>query len=177
MNTLSRMVLTASGLAVVVLCGFGLYLGCSALSSRGGLGDAEPTLGQEVIRSERLDDGLSAAERFWTAKQQVVHELIAQQRTLRDAIAQFILLSREWPGYNQSVKTFPALGSEEERAYQEIVTLVPHVLRGQLEEAAGVLSRLRKEQEKLQASAQGRRCVPVDPKTERNCCNPRKGGR
>jgi hypothetical protein len=171
------MALTASGLAVVVLCGFGLYLGCSALSCRGGLGDAEPTLGQEVIRRERLDDGLRVVRSQQKAKQEVVRDLIAQRRTLKGATAQFILLSREWFDKNKNVKPFPTQDSEEERAYQEIVTLVPYVLRGQPEEEAAVLSRLEKEQENLRV---GRKCptaVPADPKTERNRCNPRKGGR
>jgi hypothetical protein len=171
------MALTASGLGVVVLCGMGLHLGWSALNSRGGRGNAEPTLGQEVIRSERLDDGLRVVRNQQRAKQEVVRDLIAQQRTLKDATAQFILLSREWFDKNKNVKPFPTLESEEERAYQEIVTLVTHVLRGQPEEEAAVLSRLEKEQENLRV---GRKCpsaVPADPKTERNRCNPRKGGR
>jgi hypothetical protein len=174
MNVLSRVAVAASGLGVVALSGMGLHLGCSALNSRGGRGDTENALAQEVIRSKQLDDGLRVVRSHQRAKQEVVRDLIAQRRTLPDAIAQFLLLSREWFDNNKSVKPFPTQESEEERAYQEIVTLVPYVLRGQPEEAAVVLSRLEKEQDKLQA---GRKCPwagPADPKTEGNRCNQRK---
>jgi hypothetical protein len=160
MKVLSRVAVAVSGLGVGALC---LHLGYSSLNDLGGRGDVELTVSQEVIRGEQIEDGLSGSRSRQRAKQELVRDLIAQRRTLKDTMAQFIRLRREWYENHKNVEPFPSADSEEERAYEEILNLVPFVLHDQSEEGDAVRSRLKKEYEKL---GDLRKCplgVPGDP--------------
>jgi hypothetical protein len=152
MNAMLRPVLVGSVLGLLAVSLVGLRFACSRVDF------------QEVCRSEDLEQRQRATARRLEAMQQVVQELIAQRRTLAEAIARFQEVDHEWPEYTAKLqKRFGREWSGEEKAYRFILSTVQDLLRDRPEEAAAVIGRLEKEYQQLQA---GKR-TPSTVKTER----------
>jgi hypothetical protein len=160
MNALIRLaVVVAVVLPLAVLCCFGFRFACHPLG----------WLLNEASFGEALEKTQQAALRRVESKEQVVCEVIAQQCSLKEALARFQELDREfdreWPD------SFPKLSemrarkwpSEVEGHYHYIRAKVEDHLRGRPEEAAAVLGRLEKDYQQLRAGRQ----MPSTISTER----------
>lgn len=141
MNSSMRPVTIGSGVGFVAMCLIGLHFFLPSISF------AEANRGVELAR--RGDAIASRAE----ARQQIACELIAQQRTLADAIEQFRELDQEWPNHPPTVSEARARTTAEEWAYGHIRALVEDMLRDRPEEAEAVLHRLEQEFARLTAAS------------------------
>jgi hypothetical protein len=152
MNAMIRPLIVGSFVGLLAAGLFALRFACS------------PVDFQEVHRSEELEQRERATARRLEARQQVVQELIAQRRTLAEAIARFQEVDREWPDYTAELpERFGWEWVGEEKAYRYVLATVQDLLHDRPEEAAGVIGRLDKEYQQLQA---GKR-APSTVKTER----------
>ena len=94
--------------------------------------------------------------------------MIAQRCSLREALARFQELDREfdrdWPDSfsKQSEIRARKWPSEVERHYQYIIAVVEDLLCGRPEEAAAVLRRLDKDYQQLQTNAQTPSTAPME---------------
>jgi hypothetical protein len=150
MNTIIRVWTIGAVAGVFVVCVFGLPFACSPEDSL-----------ESSRRKQQLDELHRAVEYRREAREQVVLELIAQRRTLVEAIQEFQELDHEWPDFSAAPPQKPAEGAQE-RKYQHIRELVEALLHDRPEELAKVLRRLEQDYQQLHA---GRPTPP--PATER----------
>jgi hypothetical protein len=164
MNALIRLaVVVTIVLPLAVLGCFGFRFACHPVGR----------LLHEASHAEELQQAQQAALRRFESKEQVVRDVIAQRRSLKDALARLQELDREldreWPD------SFPKLSeirarkwpSEVERHYQYIIGVVEDFLRGWPVEAAAVLRRLEKDYQQLQTNPQTPSSAPME-RTERH---------
>jgi hypothetical protein len=126
---------------------FGLYGLCMAFT---------PMDIREADRSAELEQMRRATFGRIEARNQVVHELIAERCTLPEAIAEYLQLDRHWPDYPTEIAKERADRSQEENAYRYIRVKVQVVLRDHPDQAALVLRRLEQEHEKLRTRTEPR---------------------
>ena len=127
-----------------------------------------PSLTEERGREEKLREMHEATRRRLEAKRQVAQEVIAQRRSLAEAIEQFRTLDRQWPECPPE-PTLQALGiSEDELDGLCVLDYVKQALADRPNEAAEVASRLQKELEELLAARKKRRPAPAEPRTKRS---------
>jgi hypothetical protein len=140
MTAMIRPVLVASFVGLLAAGLFALRFACSPADFR------------ELRRSEELEQRQRATARRIEARQQVVQELIAQRRTLAEAIAHFQEVDRDWPDYTAELpQRFGWEWVGEEKAYRYILSTVQDLLHDRPEESAAVIGRLDKEYQQLQA--------------------------
>jgi hypothetical protein len=152
MNAMIRPLIVGSFVGLLAAGLFSVRFACSPVDFR------------EVDRSEDLEKRHKDTARRFEARQQLVQELIAQRRTLAEAIARFQEVDREWPEYTAALpKRFGREWVGEEKAYRYVLATVQDLLHDRPEEAAAVIGRLDKEYQQLQA---GKR-APSTVKTER----------
>jgi hypothetical protein len=119
---------------------------------------------REVRRREELQQWRRDTLRFTEARVEVVRELIAQRRSLKEALTRLQELDRERSDFiAKSSKTYEGYSPHMEEHYQYIIAIAKGLLKDRPEEAAVVLCRLEKEYQQLQA---GRQMPPSAP-TER----------
>ena len=130
-------------------------------------GGQSPSLAEESGREAELQQSFEALRRQRQAKRQVAEEVMAQRRSLAQAIEQFRALDREWPELRSALPTPEELGlSAEEEGGRDVLYFVQQVLADRPGEAAKVVSRLEKELQELLAKRKKRHPAPADPRTE-----------
>jgi len=139
MNAQFRTAVVAFVVGLLTLGVFGLRLAWSPSD-----------LQRESRRVEELQRLRRAMDRRTEARQQAAQEWIAQRCTLAETMQRFQELDGEWPDYiTLRRKWWP---SDDERHYRVLLAHVGGALEGRPEELAGVLRRLEKDYQQLQAS-------------------------
>src|SRR5262245_55697009 len=166
MNALLRLaVVVTVMLPLAVLGCFGLRIACNPEALR--------ILLREARLREELQQGQQATLRRVESKEQVVRDVIAQRCSLKEALARFQELDREfdreWPDSCSKQSEIRAWRwpSEVERQYRNIIATVNDLRRDRPEEAATVLRRLEKDYQQLQTSTQTLSTAPME-RTERH---------
>jgi hypothetical protein len=163
MNALIHLAVVTVVLPLAVLCCFGFRFACSPVGR----------LLNEANRREELQQGQQATLHRFESKEQVVRDVIAQRCSLREALARFQELDREfdcdWPASfpKQSEMRARKWPSEVEGHYQYIIAIVQGLLDDRPDEAAAVLRRLEKDYQQLQAGTQTPSTAPME-RTERH---------
>ncbi|HEY7327386.1 MAG TPA: hypothetical protein VH592_07100 [Gemmataceae bacterium] len=156
MNALIRPIIVAVVLVPLAVCVFGLRFGCDSTDLR--------RMVREVRRREKLQQWRRDTLRFTEARVEVVRELIAQRRSLTQALTRLQELDREQSdSIAKSSKTYKRYFSDIEEHYQYIIAIAKGLLKDRPEEVEVVLCRLEKEYQQLQAS----RNVPSAMPTKR----------
>jgi hypothetical protein len=144
MNTLIRLAIVVLIVVPLALCIFGLSFACDSADFR--------SLVREVRRREVLQQWRRDTLRFSEARIEVVRELIAQRRSLKEALTRLQELDRERSDFiPKSAKTYERYFTHMEEHYQYIISIARGLLKDRPEEAAVVLCRLEKEYQQLQA--------------------------
>ena len=131
-------------------------------------GGQSPSLAEESGREAELQQSFEALRRQRQAKRQVAQEVMAQRRSLAEAIAQFQALDRDWPEGRLRFQKPQDFGmSEEEWDGRSVIYWVQQVLAERPDEAAKVAGRLEKELHELLAKRKKRHPAPVEPPTWR----------
>jgi hypothetical protein len=159
MNHLIRL---TSGLLCLGVLAVGImvsHLGCPLRWD----GDNRPSIAEVRGREERLKQRHDAWRRRLEAKRQVAEEVIAQRRSLAEAIEQIRALDRQWPQFRSPPQAPSQLGmSEDEFIGRNILAFVQEVLTDRPAEAAKVAGRLEKELQELLAARKKRRPAPAE---------------
>jgi lipopolysaccharide biosynthesis regulator YciM len=127
----------------------------------------------EASRSEALDKTQQAIVPLLESKEQVVHDVIAQRCSLKEALTRLQEVDDEvdlvWSASFSKLSEIRARiwPSEVEGHYQYTITTVKGLLRDRPDEAAAVLRRLAKDYQQLQTSTQTPSTVPME-RTERH---------
>ena len=128
-----------------------------------------PSLPEELEREAKLRESIEALRRQRQAKRQVAQEVMAQRRSLAQAIAQFQALDRDWPEGRLRFQKPQDFGmSEEEWDGRSVIYWVQQVLAERPDEAAKVVGRLEKELQELLANGKKRCPAPAHPRTEQS---------
>jgi hypothetical protein len=127
-----------------------------------------PSLPEELEREANLQQSIEALRRQRQAKRQVAQEVMAQRRSLAQAIEQFQAFDRDWPEGRLRFQTPKDFGmSEYEWDGRSVIYFVQQVLADRPDEAAEVVGRLEKELQELLAKRKKRHPAPAEPRTER----------
>ena len=125
------------------------------------------SLPEELEREANLQQSIEALRRQRQAKRQVAQEVMAQRRSLAQAIAQFQALDRDWPEGRLRFQTPEDFGmSEYEWDGWSVIYWVRQVLTDRPGEATKVVGRLEKELQELLQARKKRHPAPADPRTE-----------
>ena len=164
MNQLIRF---SSGLLCLGLLVLGIgvsHLGCPLRWD----GRKRASLAEERGREAKLQQSFEALRRQRQAKRQVAQEVIAQRRSLAQAIEQFRAFDQDWPEGRLRFQKPQDFGmSEEEWDGRSVIYWVQQVLAERPDEAAKVAGRLEKELHELLAKRKKRHPAPVEPPTKR----------
>jgi hypothetical protein len=156
MNLLIRQTVVVVILVPLAVSIFGLSFACDSTDLR--------RMVREVGRAEKLQQWRRDTLRFSEARVEVVRELIAQPRSLKEALTRLQELDRERPdSIANSSKTYERYFSHMEEHYQYIIAIARGLLKDRPEEVVAVLRRLEKEYQQLRAG----RHVPSAAATER----------
>jgi hypothetical protein len=156
MNALIRQTVFVVILVPLAVCIFGLRFACDSTDFR--------SLVREVRRREVLQQWRRDTLRFTEARVEVVRELIAQRRSLTQALTRLQELDRERSDFIAKLsKTHERYFCHLEEHYQYIIAIAKALLKDRPEEAAAVLRRLEKDYQQLQAG----RNVPSATPTKR----------
>ena len=156
MNTLIRLASVVLLVVPLALCIFGLSFACDSTDLR--------SMVREVRRREGLQQWRRDTFRFIEARQEVVRELIAQRRSLKEALTRLQELDRERSDFIAKLpNTYEQYFSHMEEHYQYIIAIARGLLKDRPEEVVAVLRRLEKEYQQLRAG----RHVPSAAATER----------
>jgi hypothetical protein len=132
-------------------------------------GGKSPSLAEERGRDVKLKESFEALRRHREAKRQVAEEVMAQRRSLAQAIAQFQALDQDWPEGRLRFQTPKDFGmSEYEWDGRSVIYFVQQVLADRPDEAVEVVGRLEKELQELLEARKKRRPAPADPRTEQS---------
>jgi hypothetical protein len=126
-------------------------------------GGKSPSLAEERGREANLKESFEALRRQRQAKRQVAQEVMAQRRSLAQAIEQFQALDQDWPEGRLRFQTPQDFGmSEEQWVGRSVIYYVKQVLADRPGEAAKVVGRLEKELQELLAARKKRRPAPAE---------------
>ena len=129
--------------------------------------DKRASMAEEIARHEQLDEQETALRRQRQAKRRVAAEVIAERRSLAEAIEQFQALDREWPDFGPTPHWPADLGlSAEEWSGRDVLYFVRLVLADRPDEAAAVVDHLEKELQQLLAERKKRLPAPAEQRTE-----------
>jgi len=130
-------------------------------------GGQSPSLAEESGREAELQQSFEALRRQRQAKRQVAREVMAQRRSLAQAIEQFQALDRDWPEGRLRFQTPQDFGmSEYEWDGRSVIYFVQQVLADRPGEAAKVVSRLEKELHELLAARKKHHPAPAEAPTK-----------
>jgi hypothetical protein len=119
---------------------------------------------REVRRREELQQWRRDTLRFTEARVEVVRELIAQRRSLKEALTRLQELDLERSDFiAKSSKTYEGYSPHMEEHYQYIISIAKALLKDRPEEAAVVLCRLEKEYKQLRAGRNVPSAMPTKP--------------
>ena len=131
-------------------------------------GGKRASLADERGREAKLLQSFEALRRHREAKRQVAQEVMAQRRSLAQAIEQFRAFDQDWPEGRLRFQKPQDFGmSEEEWDGRSVIYFVQQVLAERPDEAAKVAGRLEKELHELLAKRKKRHPAPVEPPTWR----------
>jgi hypothetical protein len=138
------------------------FRGCSA-------GRTSLTLPEALEQSEQIDRFEEASLRRLDTKKRIAEEVIAGQKSLAEAMAQFRALDQEWPKFGSASMTRQDLGiSEDEWDGRGVIVTVRNVLTHRPDEAAAVVARLEKELQELLAGRKKRPAAPLEKPVEQS---------
>jgi hypothetical protein len=130
-------------------------------------GGKRASLAEELGREANLKESFEVLRRQRQAKRQVAQEVIAQRRSLAQAIEQFRALDRDWPEGRLRFQTPQDFGmSEYEWDGRSVIYFVRQVLADRPGEATKVVGCLEKELHELLQARKKRHPAPADPRTE-----------
>ena len=130
-------------------------------------GGKRASLADERGREAKLLQSFEALRRQRQAKRQVAQEVMAQRRSLAQAIAQFQALDRDWPEGRLRFQTPQDFGmSEYEWDGRSVIYFVRQVLADRPGEATKIVGCLEKELHELLQARKKRHPAPADPRTE-----------
>jgi hypothetical protein len=160
MNLLIRHTVVVVIFVPLAVCIFGLSFACDSTDLR--------SMVREVRRREGLQQWRRDTFRFIEARQEVVRELIAQRRSLKEALTRLQELDRERSDFIAKLsKTYGRDLSHIEEHYQYIIAIAKDLLEDRPEEAAFVLRRLEKEYQQLRVGRHRPSAMPTKA-TEQN---------
>jgi hypothetical protein len=124
------------------------------------------TLLEALEQSEQIDRFEEASLRRLDTKQRIAEEVIAGQKSMAEAMAQFRALDQEWPQFDLSRTKAERAMSEDEWDGQGVIVTVRLVLKDRPDEATAVVARLEKELQELMTDRKKRPAAPVEARIE-----------
>jgi len=142
LSCLGVLVLSVIALICTVPSRF-VFLGCAA---------DRISQAEEIGRSEQIDRAREAFSRRVQAKEQIAEDVIAQRRSLAEAMKLFQALDQDWPQLGPGSPVNQSLGLSEDEWYgRGVIRYVGWALFEHPDEAAAVVTRLESELQKLLA--------------------------
>ena len=164
---MNKLIRPAFGFVCLGLLALGITISHLACPLRWN-GGKKPSLAEERGREANLKESFEALHRQRQAKRQVAQEVMAQRRSLAQAIEQFRAFDQDWPEGRLRFQTPEDFSmSEYEWDGRSVIYWVGQVLAERPDEAAKVVGRLEKELQELLAKRKKRHPAPVEPPTKR----------